>query len=351
MAFFIVYFYNMPVMYSFVIPVYNRPEEIRELLHSIEALNGSIPFEVVMVDDGSERKSDKVALLFPSLNINYYYTENTGPGDSRNFGMRQANGDYFIILDSDCLLSPDYLISVHRSLQESFIDCFGGPDTAHSSFNFRQKAISFVMTSFLTTGGVRGGQKALKRFEPRSFNMGLSRSAFEKSGGFGDLHPGEDPELVHRLWDLGFDSTLINDALVYHKRRLTWSSYTRQIYKFGLARSILNRQNPNYSSIIFWLPTLIMVMAIIAFFLLYYGWPYLLIAGGSYLFLLTVVALVQLSDIRALYMIPLIFAIQNMAYSAGFLNGWWALSVFKKAPRKRFSNMFFKWDDDEDGKS
>ena len=341
MAFFIVYFYSMPLVYSFVIPVYNRPEEIQELLHSIQALNGSIPFEVVIVDDGSELKSDKAVSLFSSLTIKYYYKENTGPGDSRNFGMRQANGDYFIILDSDCLLSPDYLISVHRSLKESFIDCFGGPDTAHASFNFRQKAISFVMTSFLTTGGVRGGQKALKRFEPRSFNMGLSRSAFEQSGGFGDLHPGEDPELVHRLWDLGFDSTLIKEALVYHKRRITWSSYLRQIYKFGLARSILNQQHPKYSSVVFWLPTLLVVMAIMALFLACYGWPYLLIAGGSYLFLITVVALVQLMDLRALYMIPMIFAIQNLAYAAGFLNGWWALSVFKKAPRKRFSNMFF----------
>ena len=191
--------------YSFIIPVYNRPQEIKELLESLANLTYSGDFEIVIVEDGSTVKCDEVVLLFQdSLDISYYYKPNSGPGDSRNFGMKKANGNYFIILDSDCLLPPQYLQEVDKALNNVYLDCFGGPDAAHSSFTSLQKAINYVMTSYLTTGGIRGKKNAVQRFEPRSFNMGISKKAFMASGGFGKIHPGEDPDLSQRLLQKGF---------------------------------------------------------------------------------------------------------------------------------------------------
>ncbi len=224
----------MKLNFSFIVPVYNRPNEIDELLHSLSNLIGDIPFEVVIIEDGSTITSKAVVEKFiTTLNISYYFKANSGPGDSRNFGMRKAKGNYFIILDSDCILPKQYLKKVLKSLTENFVDCFGGPDAAHKDFTTLQKAIDFSMTSFITTGGIRGSKHAVNRFQPRSFNMGLSKAAFEASKGFGNIHPGEDPDLTIRLWQLGYQTKLIEDAFVYHKRRISWSKFYTQVYKFG----------------------------------------------------------------------------------------------------------------------
>ena len=166
----------MLLQYSFIIPVFNRPDEIQELLQSFETLEGDMSYEIVIVEDGSTQTSrDVVETFTKKLNISYFFKENTGPGDSRNFGMKHAKGNYFIILDSDCILSKQYLIEVEKSLKIDFVDCFGGPDAAHDSFSNLQKAINFSMTSFVTTGGIRGHKKSINKFQPRSFNMGLLR--------------------------------------------------------------------------------------------------------------------------------------------------------------------------------
>lgn len=332
----------MPLSLSFVVPVYNRPDELRELLSSMTRLEGSIPFEVVVVDDGSKPGCDEVMREFPGMNIHYYYKENTGPGDSRNYGMKRASGNYFIILDSDCLLSAHYLLAVKESLNAEYVDCFGGPDAAHSNFNLRQKAISFVMTSFWTTGGIRGNKRKLKPYEPRSFNMGMSKKAFEISGGFGNLHPGEDPELVQRLWDLGFKTKYIERALVYHKRRITWSSYARQIYKFGLARSILNVKKPKYASWVFWLPIFVVLLGLTSLILGLLGCFNMLYFVLAYAIFLAFAGMLNLKSFRALFMIPFVFAIQSIAYAIGFIRGWFYLSVLHCDPHKKFPQMFRK---------
>jgi len=185
----------MQMEYSFIIPVYNRPNEIEELLESFSNLEGNINFEIVIVEDGSNIPSEAVIKEYVDrLNISYYYKNNSGPGDSRNYGMLKAKGNYFIILDSDCILPNQYLVEVNRSLTSNFADCFGGPDNAHSTFTNLQKAINFSMTSFITTGGIRGSKNSIDKFQPRSFNMGLSKKAFEVTNGFGRIHPGEDPD-------------------------------------------------------------------------------------------------------------------------------------------------------------
>ena len=170
--------------------------------------------------------------------------------------MEKARGNYFIIFDSDCIIPANYLIEVENALKETYVDCFGGPDKALDSFSDIQKAINFAMTSFLTTGGIRGGSEKIGKFQPRSFNMGLSRRAFEVSKGFGNIHPGEDPDLSIRLWELGFETRLIPQAYVYHKRRIDWEKFAIQVNKFGKARPILNSWYPKYSKPTFFFPTL-----------------------------------------------------------------------------------------------
>src|SRR5690606_16241396 len=243
--------------YSFIIPVFNRPDEINELLESFTNLEGNFEYNIIIIEDGSTISSKEVVDNFSNqLHISYFFKENSGPGDSRNFGMRHAKGNYFIILDSDCILPPNYLKEVNYALQNKYVDCFGGPDAAHDSFTNLQKAINFAMTSFMTTGGIRGGKQTNKTFQPRSFNMGLSKKAFESSGGFGTIHPGEDPDLSIRLINLGFKTKLINKAYVYHKRRISWSKFYTQVYKFGMVRPILNKWHPNTKRLTYWFPTL-----------------------------------------------------------------------------------------------
>lgn len=331
----------MPKLYSFIVPVYNRPEEIRELLHSIDQQERNIHFELVIVDDGSTLTSEHLVAEFPALNIHYYYKDNTGPGDSRNFGMHKANGDVYIILDSDCILSPNYLKAIDKAQKIKAIDCFGGPDAAHPSFNLRQKAISFVMTSFWTTGGIRGSERNLKRYEPRSFNMGLSKRAFEQSQGFGNLHPGEDPELIHRLWDMGFETCYIHDALVYHKRRITWKSYARQIYRFGLARSILNLKRPQYASWVFWLPLVTILLGLSSIVFCFFGHYALAYLALIYALIIAFTGMIKIKSIKAFYAVPLAFGIQSMAYALGFFEGWVYLSLLKREPQRQFAHMFF----------
>ncbi|MCX8483219.1 MAG: glycosyltransferase family 2 protein, partial [Crocinitomicaceae bacterium] len=177
--------------FSLIIPVYNRPDEVDELLESLAKTTYQNDFEIVIVEDGSTIPcGEAIQKYLSQLNISYFYKENSGPGDSRNYGMAKANGDYFIIFDSDCIIPAQYLDEVDKALKQDYVDCFGGPDKALDSFSDIQKAINFTMTSFLTTGGIRGGSEKIGKFQPRSFNMGLSRKAFEASKGFGNIHPG-----------------------------------------------------------------------------------------------------------------------------------------------------------------
>ena len=236
------------MFFSLIIPVYNRPDEVDELLESLSLIAFHKDFEVVIVEDGSSIPCENVVEKFNSnLNISYYFKTNSGPGDSRNFGMRKAKGDYFLIFDSDCIIPKQYLVEVKKELQNSYVDCFGGPDKALDSFSDIQKAINFAMTSFITTGGIRGGSEKIDKFQPRSFNMGISKIAFEASKGFGNIHPGEDPDLSIRLWNLGFDTRLFPLAYVYHKRRIDWDKFSMQVNKFGKARPILNSWYPTYT--------------------------------------------------------------------------------------------------------
>lgn len=333
----------MQLQFSFVIPVYNRPDETQELLQSFLELDTQVDFEIVIVEDGSSISSKDVVNTFKNqLNISYYFKENSGPGDSRNYGMRKAKGNYFIILDSDCILPKNYLTEVIHGLESNYVDCFGGPDAAHNSFTNLQKAINFSMTSFITTGGIRGNKSSVDKFQPRSFNMGISKEAFEASGGFGKIHPGEDPDLSIRLWNLGYKTSLIPEAKVFHKRRISWSKFYTQVNKFGLVRPILNSWHPSTKKVTYWFPTLFCLGLILSVLLYVFKIKLFLMAYLFYFLVAFIVALMSTKSILVSLLALIAIVIQFVGYGYGFLKSTLMVGLFNKDPRKHFPKLFFK---------
>jgi len=333
----------MKLQFSFIIPVYNRPEEVKELLNSMQHLKGTRDFEVVVVEDGSSVDCKEVVGQYEGLlNIAYYFKPNSGPGDSRNYGMQKAKGNYFIILDSDCILPENYLVSVVDSLTKRFTDCFGGPDAAHESFTSIQKAINYSMTSWLTTGGIRGKSGSVNKFQPRSFNMGLSKKAFEATGGFGKIHPGEDPDLTLRLWDEGFETKLIEEAFVYHKRRISWEKFYIQVNKFGMTRPILNLWHPNSRKITYWFPSLFVFGFFVSVLFWCAGYNWFLGCYGIYALLIFLDALRATRSLNLALLSVYASAIQFLGYGLGFAKSTFLITFSKKKPEALFPNLFFK---------
>ena len=331
------------MLFSLIIPVFNRPQEIDELLSSLISQNFQKPFEVVIIEDGSSISCEDVVERYKyNLDISYYYKSNSGPGDSRNFGMLKAKGDYFIIFDSDCIIPPSYLTEVEKELNLNYVDCFGGPDKALDSFSDVQKAINFAMTSFITTGGIRGGSEKIDKFQPRSFNMGISKKAFESSGGFGKIHPGEDPDLSIRLWQLGFETKLFPKAYVYHKRRIDWPKFYKQVNKFGKARPILNEWYPKYSKITFYFPTLFLLGFLLSIVTAFFKNYILLVVFTTYIEILFIVALLQTKSLKIGLLSVLATLIQFYGYGIGFLKSLVLIQIFKVKPQKAFPELFFK---------
>lgn len=330
------------INYSFIIPVYNRPEEIEKLLLSISNLSFEREFEVVVIEDGSEKDCKEICSRFrESVDITYIFKSNSGPGDSRNYGMKKAKGEYFIILDSDCILPQSYLNKVDSYLNKNYVDSYGGPDAAHESFTDLQKSINYSMTSFLTTGGIRGANESLGRFQPRSFNMGLSKHAFEATGGFNKIHPGEDPDLTLRLWKNNFETALIKDAFVYHERRISWVLFYRQVHKFGMVRVILNKWHPNSNKITYWFPTVFILGLFISVASMFLGvfWPIVIFA--IYFLLIFIHSTLRNGFVVGFKSI-VAASIQFYAYGTGFFKSWLKIFVFKIPEEKAFPKLFFK---------
>lgn len=332
----------MNLSFSFIIPVYNRPNEIKELLDSLRLQTYDNIFEVVIVEDGSTISSEEVIGDYVDyLAISYYKKPNSGPGDSRNYGMARAKGNYFIVLDSDCILPPQYLVEAEKSLREDFVHCYGGPDAAHESFSTVQKAINYAMTSFLTTGGIRGGKKAVDKFQPRSFNMGISKEAFENVGGYGNIHPGEDPDLTIRIWDKGYKTKLISEAFVYHKRRIDWNKFYIQVNKFGMVRPILNKWHPETKKITYWFPTVFCLGLLGSIILAIAGFMVPLYVYSLYYLLLFIDALRKTSNLKVAFLSLVATAIQFFGYGYGFLKSTLYINFLSKKPEEIFPKLFF----------
>ena len=333
----------MDLSFSLIIPVYNRPNEIEELLSSLRLQTYDKTFEVVIVEDGSTLSSeDVIGEYHDSVSISYYKKPNSGPGDSRNYGMERAKGNYFIVLDSDCILPPEYLKVVAKSLKEDFVHCYGGPDAAHESFTVVQKAINYAMTSFFTTGGIRGGKKAVDKFQPRSFNMGISKEAFENVGGYGNIHPGEDPDLTIRIWNKGYRTKLISNAFVFHKRRIDWNKFYIQVNKFGMVRPILNLWHPDTKKITYWFPTVFCIGLLISILLAVVGIKIPLFIYTTYFIILFIDALSKTRNLKVALLSLMATVIQFFGYGYGFLKSTLYINFSNRKPEEIFPKLFFR---------
>ena len=252
----------MKPYFSIIVPVYNRIDEVSDLLESLTHQSDN-DFEIVLVEDGSTEPCKAVADQYADrLNLQYYHKSNEGRSIARNYGIVRANGDYFVFVDSDCVLPPDYIEQLHLSLRNDYSDCFGGPDAAHESFTDIQKAINYSMTSFLTTGGIRGGKVQLEKFVPRTFNMGFSRKVYEKVGGFREMFS-EDIDMSTRIRLAGFSIKLFRNVSVYHKRRVDFKKFWRQVHVFGMSRITLKLLYPGSMKAVHTLPALFVIFSII----------------------------------------------------------------------------------------
>ncbi|GFI52073.1 MULTISPECIES: glycosyltransferase [Muribaculaceae] len=308
------------VRFSVIVPVYNRIDEVRDLLESLsrQTLKN---FEVVIVEDGSTDRCQAEAESVENLRVRYFYKENEGRSIARNYGMERAAGDYFIFFDSDCVIPEDYFAVLSRELDAKPVDCFGGPDSAHSSFTSTQKAINFAMTSFLTTGGIRGGKMSLEKFVPRTFNMGFSRRVYERVGGFREMFS-EDIDMSTRIRNAGFSIALIRPAYVYHKRRVDFRKFLRQVYVFGMSRITLKLLYPGSLKVVHALPALAVIIGLVLVVLSAAVSPWFLLPLGLYLIAIFVSALVSTrSPVIAVKALPA-SVIQICGYGCGFLKAY-----------------------------
>ncbi|MCK4662963.1 MAG: glycosyltransferase [Bacteroidales bacterium] len=328
--------------YSIIIPVYNRPEEIDELLESLTNQT-FMNFEVLIVEDGSQIKCESIIVKYKSkVDIKYYYKDNSGPGLSRNYGSNYANGEYLIFLDSDCILHENYLQEVENGLKNNYSDAFGGPDKAHPSFTNLQKAINYSMTSFFTTGGIRGGKKQLDKFYPRSFNMGYSKKVYETTKGFSSIRFGEDIDMSLRILKNGFTTMLIEKAYVYHKRRTDFRKFFKQVFNSGIARINLYKRHPQSLKIVHLLPSIFTIgfFCCLIFSILLNKWFI-----TPVLFFILIISLDSFFKNKSisvgLLSVPASF-IQLTGYGCGFIYSFWKRIILKRDEFASFVNNFYK---------
>ncbi len=344
--------------YSIIVPVFNRPDEVEELLGSLTKQTEG-DFEVVVVEDGSSRPCREVCERFAQqLDIHYFVKDNSGPGQSRNYGAERARGEYLLILDSDVVLPEGYIAAVSRELDNEPADAFGGPDRAHESFTDIQKAISYAMTSFFTTGGIRGGKKKLDRFYPRSFNMGIRRDVYKRLGGFSRMRFGEDIDFSIRLFEAGCRCRLFPEAWVWHKRRTDFRKFFRQVYNSGIARINLYKKYPSSLKLVHMLPAVftvgtsaLILISAVGRALMHYDpthfhrWylvcalPWLPILALC--LLLLVDATVRHRSLRIGLLSVAAAFVQLTGYGSGFIAAWWKRCVRGKDEFQAFEHTFY----------
>ena len=318
--------------YSFIIPCFNRADEVQELLESFSKLNipPALSFEIILVDGSPTEILKPVIKEFAgTLPVSHEHKPKLAISPSRNLGAQLAKGDYLIFLDSDVILPPEYLIQVDTFLQKTDADSFGGPDKAHESFTDTQKAISYAMTSFLTTGGIRGGKQHLHQFHPRGFNMGIRKSVFDAVSGYSSMTCGEDIELSIRIIKAGYKVLLNPHALVYHKRRSTFKSFFRQVFRFGAARINIFQRHRSELKITHMFPAAFVLFLGAGIILSYFFSlvaKVFLVTVGVYFLTIFLDATIQNKSLKVGGMSVVASLIQLMGYGIGFLTN--AYSVF-----------------------
>ncbi|MBB6126421.1 glycosyltransferase [Mucilaginibacter lappiensis] len=322
------------MFFSIIIPLYNRPQEIKELLETL-VLQTYKTFEVLVIEDGSVNDAEAIVNSFSDkLEVRYFKKPNEGQGFTRNFGFERAKGDYFIVFDSDCLIPPNYLEIVNNSLATNYLDAYGGPDGAHSSFTPTQKAISYSMTSPFTTGGIRGNKKSIGQFHPRSFNMGISRQVWEKAGGFIITRLGEDIEYSIRIHSLGFKIGLIPNAVVYHKRRTNFLQFYKQLHFFGRARINIYKFFPKELKAVHFFPAVFTMGVILTLIFNLLGWQIALLANillAVYILLIFFHAWWKNKSVKIAFLSIIAAFTQLIAYGLGFMQDFWKRVIFNRS--------------------
>ncbi len=327
--------------FSIVVPVFNRPDEIDELLNSLTHQTNK-NFEVIIAEDGSAKKCDFIVEKYATqLAVVYFEKSNSGPGQTRNAGAEKAKFDYLIFFDSDCIIPENYIENVTKSLQQRFVDAYGGPDRALPTFTTVQKAINYSMTSFFTTGGIRGGAKSMDKFHPRSFNLGVSKNAFQAIGGYGKMRFGEDIDFSLRLIKNGFETTLIPEAYVYHKRRSTFRQFFKQVYNSGIARINLYMAHPKSLKLVHFLPAIfVKVMALSV--LLSFCFPVFILVPILYSLLVLADSTAKNKSLKVgFYSIAAAWT-QLFGYGTGFISAVWKRLILKKEEFKAFEKKFYE---------
>lgn len=329
------------MFYSIIIPVYNRPDELDELLESLTRQTYT-NFEVIVVDDGSLIPCKNVVEKYKEkLSVLYYYKSNSGPGQSRNYGAKESKGEYLIFLDSDCIVPPQYLANVERELVADDVDFFGGPDKAHFSFSNIQKAINYSMTSILTTGGIRGGNERVASFHPRSFNMGIRKKVFEHACGFSGMRFGEDIDFSINVINRGYRSRLFTDAWVYHKRRTDLKKFFKQVFNSGIARINLYKRHPESLKTVHIFPALFTLYIFVSLFLAFLWW-FVCIPFCLFVVLIFIDALIKTKSIIIGLLSVSASFIQLLAYGLGFLYAFIKNLILKHNMNSAFDTTFYK---------
>lgn len=322
------------MFFSIIIPLYNRPQEIDELLSTL-CNQTYTQFEVLVIEDGSVNDAKSIVESYANqLDVKYFFKPNEGQGFTRNFGFERAKGDYFVIFDSDCLIPEDYLQIVKDYIFEHQLDAYGGPDAAHQSFTPVQKAISYAMTSPFTTGGIRGNKKHIGQFHPRSFNMGVSRKVWEKVGGFILTRLGEDIEYSIRIHQNGFKIGLIPEAKVYHKRRTSFAQFYKQLHFFGRARINIYKHFPSELKLVHFFPAVATLGMILAVLLSMFYPPLGIVLAGCiilYFMLIFFDAWRCNKSIKIAFLSVAASFIQLTAYGLGFMQDFVKRIIFKQS--------------------
>ena len=329
------------MFYSVIIPVYNRPDEVDELLESLTRQTFK-NFEVLVVEDGSSIPCKEVADKYKGQLDTYYFCKpNSGPGQTRNYGAERSKGDYLIILDSDCILPPTYFEEIEKELNTLPADAFGGPDRAHDSFSNVQKAINYAMTSFFTTGGIRGGKKKMDKFYPRSFNMGVRREVYQTLNGFSKMRFGEDIDFSIRIFKGGYACRLFPEAWVYHKRRTDLKKFFKQVHNSGIARINLYKKYPESLKLVHLLPA-VFTVGLCLLLLLSLFWPAFLGLIALFILLIFVDAGISNRSLLIGGLAVIASFIQLVGYGSGFLRAWWQRVVLGKDEFSAFEKNFYK---------
>ena len=315
------------MLFSIIVPVYNRPEEVADLLQSLKAQTDK-GFEIILVEDGSTIPALPEGYDASPLRLKYYKKSNEGRSIARNYGIEHAEGDFFIFVDSDCILPPDYIAKLRKSMEENPTDCFGGPDAAHDSFTDTQKAINYAMTAFLTTGGIRGGKVSMEKFTPRTFNMGFARKVYEKVGGFREMFS-EDIDMSTRIRLAGFSIMLYPDVAVFHKRRGNLKKFWKQVHVFGQSRITLELLYPGSMKLVHWLPAVFTIGAA-ALIVGSFFWPWLLIPLALYIIALWVGALIETKSLKVACLGVAASMVQLVGYGTGFLKAYFRQIILRK---------------------